>query len=130
MSSNGHGRLRRPWKFRLAAFPEGVSRPSFVNTVRPLFGLRVAQSLAGGVIQLRHTRLESGEASTLLFMEDVAAKFEAAWVVFARTCADAVAPEATFQDWFARPRSDKRLVAIPHHTSVRTMMFPMPVAGP
>ena len=27
-------------------------------------------------------------------MEDVAAKFEAAWEVFARTCANAVAPEA------------------------------------
>ena len=34
-------------------------------------------------------------------MEDVAAKFEAAWEVFARTCAHAVAPEATFQAWFA-----------------------------
>ena len=34
-------------------------------------------------------------------MEDVAAKFEAAWEVFARTCANAVAPEATFQAWFA-----------------------------
>jgi hypothetical protein len=33
--------------------------------------------------------------------EDVAAKFEAAWDVFARTCSDAVAPEATFQAWFA-----------------------------
>ena len=34
-------------------------------------------------------------------MEDVAAKLEAAWEVFARTCANAVAPEATFQAWFA-----------------------------
>jgi hypothetical protein len=34
-------------------------------------------------------------------VEDVAAKFEAAWEVFARTCANAVAPEATFQAWFA-----------------------------
>jgi hypothetical protein len=34
-------------------------------------------------------------------MEDVAAKFEAAWGVFARTCSSGVAPEATFQAWFA-----------------------------
>ena len=34
-------------------------------------------------------------------MEDVAAKFEGAWDVFARTCANAIAPEATFQAWFA-----------------------------
>ena len=34
-------------------------------------------------------------------MEDIDAKFRAAWEVFARTCADAVAPEATFQAWFA-----------------------------
>ena len=33
--------------------------------------------------------------------EDIAAKFEAAWDVFARTCSRAVAPEATFQAWFA-----------------------------
>jgi len=44
---------------------------------------------------------EGDEAPTLLLMEDVAAKFEAAWEVFARTCANAVAPEATFQAWFA-----------------------------
>jgi hypothetical protein len=40
-------------------------------------------------------------AHTLLLMEDVAAKFEAAWEVFARTCSKAIAPEATFQAWFA-----------------------------
>jgi hypothetical protein len=34
-------------------------------------------------------------------MEDVAKKFEAAWEVFTKTCAGAVAPEATFQAWFA-----------------------------
>jgi hypothetical protein len=34
-------------------------------------------------------------------MEDVDAKSRAAWEVFARTCAGAVAPEATFQAWFA-----------------------------
>lgn len=33
--------------------------------------------------------------------EDVGAKFTAAWEVFARTCSAAVAPEATFQAWFA-----------------------------
>lgn len=33
--------------------------------------------------------------------EDVAAKFTAAWEVFAPTCSGAVAPEATFQAWFA-----------------------------
>ena len=33
--------------------------------------------------------------------EDVAAKLTAAWEVFARTCSAAVAPEATFQAWFA-----------------------------
>lgn len=33
--------------------------------------------------------------------ENVARKFEAAWDVFARTCGGAVAPEATFQAWFA-----------------------------
>lgn len=33
--------------------------------------------------------------------EDVAAKFTAAWEVFSRTCTAAVAPEATFQAWFA-----------------------------
>lgn len=33
--------------------------------------------------------------------EDVAAKFEAAWEVFSRTCGSARAPEATFQAWFA-----------------------------
>lgn len=35
------------------------------------------------------------------FVEDIAAKFTAAWEVFARTCSAAVAPEATFQAWFA-----------------------------
>jgi hypothetical protein len=50
---------------------------------------------------VRLTTLQGRIASTLLFMEDVAAKFEAAWEVFARTCAGAVAPEATFQAWFA-----------------------------
>lgn len=34
-------------------------------------------------------------------VEDIDAKFRAAWEVFARTCAAAVAPEATFQAWFA-----------------------------
>lgn len=34
-------------------------------------------------------------------MEDVAAKFVAAWEVFSRTCAATVAPEATYQAWFA-----------------------------
>jgi hypothetical protein len=34
-------------------------------------------------------------------MENIDAKFRAAWEVFARTCAGAVAPEATFQAWFA-----------------------------
>lgn len=34
-------------------------------------------------------------------MEDIDAKFRAAWEVFARTCAGAVAPEATFQAWFS-----------------------------
>jgi hypothetical protein len=34
-------------------------------------------------------------------MEDIDAKFRAAWEVFARTCVDAIAPEATFQAWFA-----------------------------
>lgn len=33
--------------------------------------------------------------------ENVAKKFEAAWEVFSLTCAGAVAPEATFQAWFA-----------------------------
>lgn len=33
--------------------------------------------------------------------EDVGRKFEAAWEVFSRTCAGSVAPEATFQAWFA-----------------------------
>ena len=34
-------------------------------------------------------------------IEDVARKFGAAWKVFAMTCGGAVAPEATFQAWFA-----------------------------
>jgi hypothetical protein len=34
-------------------------------------------------------------------MKNIDAKFRAAWEVFARTCAAAVAPEATFQAWFA-----------------------------
>ena len=34
-------------------------------------------------------------------VEDIDAKFRAAWEVFARTCSAAVAPEATFQAWFA-----------------------------
>lgn len=34
-------------------------------------------------------------------LEEVGRKFEAAWEVFARTCGDARAPEATFQAWFA-----------------------------
>jgi hypothetical protein len=50
----------------------------------------VFQATRGGCVI---TRLRS--------VEDVAAKFEAAWEVFARTCAAAVAPEATFQAWFA-----------------------------
>jgi len=33
--------------------------------------------------------------------EDVDRKFRAAWRVFAETCADSVAPEATYQVWFA-----------------------------
>lgn len=33
--------------------------------------------------------------------EDVGRKFEAAWDVFSQTCAASVAPEATFQAWFA-----------------------------
>ena len=33
--------------------------------------------------------------------EDFDLKFRAAWTVFASTCAEAVAPEATFQVWFA-----------------------------
>jgi hypothetical protein len=52
-------------------------------------------------LQLVAPRRKGRIASTLLLMEDVAAKFEAAWEVFARTCANAVAPEATFQAWFA-----------------------------
>jgi hypothetical protein len=34
-------------------------------------------------------------------VENIDAKFRAAWEVFGRTCAGAVAPEATFQAWFA-----------------------------
>lgn len=34
-------------------------------------------------------------------MEDFDGKFRAAWNVFAETCSNAVAPEATFQVWFA-----------------------------
>lgn len=34
-------------------------------------------------------------------VEDIDAKFRAAWEVFARTCSAAFAPEATFQAWFA-----------------------------
>lgn len=33
--------------------------------------------------------------------EDVARKFEAAWDVFAATCAQFIAPEPTYQAWFA-----------------------------
>lgn len=33
--------------------------------------------------------------------ENVGKKFVAAWQVFSTTCSDAVAPEATFQAWFA-----------------------------
>lgn len=33
--------------------------------------------------------------------EDVGAKFEAGWQVFSRTCSGSVAPEATYQAWFA-----------------------------
>ncbi len=33
--------------------------------------------------------------------EELAAKFEAAWLVFGRTCSHFVAPEATYQAWFA-----------------------------
>lgn len=33
--------------------------------------------------------------------EDVAGKFEAAWNVFASTCAQFIAPEPTYQAWFA-----------------------------
>ena len=33
--------------------------------------------------------------------EPVARKFQAAWVVFSRTCAPSAAPEATYQAWFA-----------------------------
>lgn len=33
--------------------------------------------------------------------EDVATKFEAGWSVFGQTCAQFVAPEATYQAWFA-----------------------------
>jgi hypothetical protein len=42
-----------------------------------------------------------GRCVRLVSVEDVDAKFRAAWEVFARTCASAVAPEATFQAWFA-----------------------------
>jgi hypothetical protein len=52
-------------------------------------------------LQLVAPRRKGRIASTLLLMEDVAAKLEAAWEVFARTCANAVAPEATLQAWFA-----------------------------
>ncbi|MDO8147483.1 hypothetical protein Q6350_03475 [Isoptericola sp. b515] len=38
---------------------------------------------------------------TLPVVEPVARKFEAAWNVFAATCGQYVAPEATFQAWFA-----------------------------
>jgi hypothetical protein len=34
-------------------------------------------------------------------IEDFDTKFRAAWDVFAQTCSDAIAPEATFQVWFA-----------------------------
>lgn len=33
--------------------------------------------------------------------EDIAGKFEAAWAVFASTCAQFIAPEPTYQAWFA-----------------------------
>ena len=33
--------------------------------------------------------------------EELAAKFEAAWLVFGQTCSHFVAPEATYQVWFA-----------------------------
>ena len=33
--------------------------------------------------------------------EDVATKFEAAWSVFGQTCSKFVAPEASYQAWFA-----------------------------
>jgi len=33
--------------------------------------------------------------------EELAAKFEAAWLVFGQTCSHFVAPDATYQAWFA-----------------------------
>ena len=64
--------------------------------------------------------------------ENVQLKFEAAWRVFASTCAEFVAPEATYQAWFAHflismfgidrvarePIFKHKAVEVPHHDLV------------
>ena len=64
--------------------------------------------------------------------EDVAAKFTAAWEVFSRTCTAAVAPEATFQAWFAHYLISQfgiDRVAREPNFGHRTMFAPSPFVG-